>query len=163
MPQQVPTPEEWRKLLEGVEKAQGPPRDPFATPFVTKPTGLFGKTEFGYGMDRNIPARMTADTRPYTRPGVGGIAPVAIDEALPNVLSFITSLFTGGKKTFPGMAAGAGAEAERMRGDIMPIETFIAANADDADLCEDVRCLARGFGFTIGGGAAPAFSISRWS
>ncbi len=46
---------------------------------------------------------------------------------------------------------------------IVPIERFIADNASDADLCEDVRCLARGFGFTIGGGSAPAVSISRWS
>jgi hypothetical protein len=50
-----------------------------------------------------------------------------------------------------------------MQGDIVPIDVFIAANASDPDLCEDVRCLARGFGFTIGGGAAPAVSISRWS
>lgn len=50
-----------------------------------------------------------------------------------------------------------------MRGDIMPFAEFARANASDPYLLDDVRCLARGMGFTIGGGAAPAFSISRWS
>lgn len=36
-----------------------------------------------------------------------------------------------------------------------------AANADDEELCIDCECLARGWGFVIGGGAAPAFEIYR--
>jgi hypothetical protein len=50
-----------------------------------------------------------------------------------------------------------------MIGRIVTLSQFCADNASDADLCEDCRCLAQGFGFTIGGGAAPAISISRWS
>lgn len=52
---------------------------------------------------------------------------------------------------------------DTMRGDIVRLSQFCADNASDPDLCEDVRCLAMGFGFTIGGGAAPAITISRWS
>jgi len=49
------------------------------------------------------------------------------------------------------------------RSAIVPLSRFCADNASDPDLCEDARCLARGFGFTVGGGAAPAVSISRWN
>lgn len=52
---------------------------------------------------------------------------------------------------------------ERGHSTITPIDVFCAANASDPDLCEDVRCLAKGFGFTIGGGSAPAVHIARWS
>ncbi len=52
---------------------------------------------------------------------------------------------------------------DTMRTAIVPIEQFIADNASDPDLCEDARCLARGFGFTVDGGTPAAISISRWS
>jgi hypothetical protein len=52
---------------------------------------------------------------------------------------------------------------QTMVGRIIPLSQFCAENESDPDLCEDVHCLARGFGFTVGGGAAPAISISRWS
>lgn len=44
---------------------------------------------------------------------------------------------------------------------IVSMSDFLAANADDADLCEQVRALKPAEGFTIGGGAAPAFSITK--
>ena len=46
---------------------------------------------------------------------------------------------------------------------IVDFEDFALANAGDPELIEDCRCLAKGFGFTVGGGAAPAFTITRWS
>ena len=49
-----------------------------------------------------------------------------------------------------------------MHGDICTLAEFAAANVDDPDLVRDAECLARGFGFTIGGGAAPLVTISRW-
>jgi hypothetical protein len=48
-------------------------------------------------------------------------------------------------------------------GRIIPLSQFCSENESDPDLCEDARCLARGFGFTVGGGSAPAVTISRWS
>ena len=46
---------------------------------------------------------------------------------------------------------------------VCTMHEFENANRDDPELIEDVRCLAKGFGFTAGGGAAPVFHISRWS
>ena len=40
---------------------------------------------------------------------------------------------------------------------------FARANAECPELLEDVQMLARGWGLTIGGGAEPFFTISRWS
>lgn len=50
-----------------------------------------------------------------------------------------------------------------MDGRIVSLDQFARDNAGDPDLVEDCRCLAKGFGFTIGGGSAPAYTISRWS
>ena len=52
---------------------------------------------------------------------------------------------------------------ETMDAPIVDFEDFALANAGDPELIEDCRCLAKGFGFTVGGGAAPAFTITRWS
>lgn len=52
---------------------------------------------------------------------------------------------------------------ETLKSDIVSFEQFAKDNANDPELIEDCLCLARGFGFTIGGGASPAYSISRWS
>ena len=38
---------------------------------------------------------------------------------------------------------------------------FVRENADDPELCIDIECLAVGFGFVVGDGAAPAFEIYR--
>lgn len=40
---------------------------------------------------------------------------------------------------------------------------FERANADDPDLIEDAKCLAKGFGFDVGGGASHVFHVSRWN
>jgi hypothetical protein len=40
---------------------------------------------------------------------------------------------------------------------------FMLANAEDLDLCSRARKLAPGSSFIVGGGAAPAFSITRLS
>ena len=45
---------------------------------------------------------------------------------------------------------------------ICTLEQFAKDNAHDPELVIDAECLAHGFGFTIGGGAAPMFTISRW-
>lgn len=50
-----------------------------------------------------------------------------------------------------------------MQSRIIPLAQFCEENGSDADLCAEVRDLAVTRGITIGGGAAPAFSITRWS
>lgn len=44
---------------------------------------------------------------------------------------------------------------------IVDFEAFAAANADDEALVAEVAALAPCQGITVGGGAAPAFSITR--
>ncbi len=46
---------------------------------------------------------------------------------------------------------------------ICPFSQFSKDNTDDPDLIADVACLARGFSFSIGGGAAPLYTIARWN
>jgi hypothetical protein len=49
-----------------------------------------------------------------------------------------------------------------MTGTICTLAEFAADNADCPDLVTDAECLSWGFGFTVGGGAAPLVTISRW-
>ena len=49
-----------------------------------------------------------------------------------------------------------------MQGTICTLEEFARDNADDPEIVADAACLAPGFGVTVGGGAAPTFTISRW-
>lgn len=50
---------------------------------------------------------------------------------------------------------------QTMQTSIMPLSQFCADNADDEDVCEQARALEPMRGFTVGGGSAPAFSITR--
>lgn len=54
-------------------------------------------------------------------------------------------------------------DLQTMKGTFTSLEQFAADNRDDPELIIDCECLAVGFGFDIGGGAAPRFAISRWS
>lgn len=44
-----------------------------------------------------------------------------------------------------------------------PLSDFARENAADPEIVEDARCLACGFGFTVGGGAMPVFKITRFN
>ena len=49
-----------------------------------------------------------------------------------------------------------------MQTTICTLADFARDNADDPEIVTDAECLAHGFGFTVGGGAAPTFTVSRW-